>query len=294
MALISLENGRLRAKITQQGGAVHGLWWQDQGLNEVSLLRPTLENDAHVLQSSAYPLVPFGNRLGGNQFTFSQKTYVLSPNHTGEPHYIHGDGWLGQWDVKEQSSASATLIYCHAGGPYCYEAEQCFELGNDVFTVTLGVINKGTEPLPFGLGWHPFFPLTPQTELQFSALDYWTEGAGSLPDEMCSVQGDFDFRINRNIPQRWFNNGFSNWDGLALITWPESALSLQIKADPIFRHLFLYQPYEGWSDQSPFFCFEPMSHQGNAHHLANMGDLKLLKPGETLRGSVRLLPRKQS
>lgn len=290
MTVISLTNGQLTARIVRQGGAVHGLWWQHADLGKIALLRPTLNEQAGVIDTAAYPLVPFGNRLGANQFTLNDKTHVFAANYADDPLYIHGDGWLALWDIKAQSAVSATLIYQHESEPYCYEAEQSFLLEGGVFTVTLAVTNQGAEPLPFGLGWHPFFPLTPQTELQFKAANYWTEGAGSLPDKICPVQGDFDFTKKRNIPQRWFNNGFSDWDGRAVINWPESAISMQIHADPIFRHSFLYKPYPRDPDHDPFFCFEPMTHQGNAHHLENMGDLKILKSGETLRGSVRLLP----
>jgi aldose 1-epimerase len=37
-----------------------------------------------------------------------------------------------------------------------------------------------------------------------------------------------------------------------------------------------------------FFCFEPMSHTANGHHLAALSGLTTLAPGESLSSSMRL------
>ena len=80
------------------------------------------------------------------------------PTPTGDPHYLHGDGWTGEWSVVEAGETTVRLGLDHAGGgtPYAYRAEQGFALDGAVLTLSLSVTNRGPSALPFGLGWHPF------------------------------------------------------------------------------------------------------------------------------------------
>ncbi|MCQ8780375.1 aldose 1-epimerase, partial [Escherichia coli] len=80
-----------------------------------------------------------------------------------DAHYLHGDGWLGQWQCVTRSDDSLCLEYEHRGGVYHYRVSQTFHLTADALTVTLSVTNEGAETLPFGTGWHPYFPLSSQT-----------------------------------------------------------------------------------------------------------------------------------
>lgn len=288
--MIELKSTNFYARIAVKGGTVHGLWWTNAAGVEAALLRPALAANADAVDTAGFPLVPFGNRLGGNQFQFAGKNYSMPANSALDPCYLHGDGWLNDWQIEAQDSASVTLLYKHDGSPYRYEARQVFTLGEAGFTLDMSVTNLGAEPLPFGLGWHPYFPLTAGTTLQFGASHYWTEGEGSLPDQQLPAAGAFDFSQARALPDQWLNNGFSCWDGQASIAWPDTQTLLKIHADPLFRHLFLYLPFEDEQERPAYFCFEPMSHQGNAHNLPDLGDLSVLARGETLQGRIRLEP----
>jgi aldose 1-epimerase len=50
----------------------------------------------------------------------------------------------------------------------------------------------------------------------------------------------------------------------------------------------IYMPIE----RPDFFCFEPMSHLPDGHHMQDLGGLTVLAPGESLSGrvSIRLSP----
>ena len=58
-----------------------------------------------------------------------------------------------------------------------------FALDGSTLTLSLEVVNRGATALPFGLGWHPYFPLTAGTTLQAPANALWLEGADWLPTE---------------------------------------------------------------------------------------------------------------
>ncbi len=104
--------------------------------------------------SGCYPLVPFGNRVKGNRFTFRGKDYAFEPNTPWDPHYLHGEGWQSEWTVLSQHSSEAEFRFSHAGHdtPYAYEARQRFAIHDDRFDMHLEVRNVGAEALPFGSG----------------------------------------------------------------------------------------------------------------------------------------------
>lgn len=293
MPILTLTEGNLEARISTSGGTVLGFWLL-QNEKRTALLREAKDDTATALQSGCYPLVPFGNRVKGNTFTFEGEEFKLEPNTDWDPHYLHGEGWLSTWDIVDTSPRAVTLRFSHWSNdtPYVYEAEQKFCLEKGGLTLSMSVTNKGEHALPFGLGWHPYFPMTPETTLLAPAERFWTELDGWLPGEAAEIPGDLDFRQPRRLPHRWVNNGFENWSGYTQITWPERNIRLTLKADSLFKHAFIFVSDTTFDPdfQRDYFCFEPMSHLADGHHLKSLGDLQVLHPGETLSGEINLRP----
>ncbi|WP_064696758.1 aldose 1-epimerase [Rhizobium aegyptiacum] len=293
MTVIDLAAGPLSLRISTKGGLVLG-FWRDIGIGKVPLLRPTQSDDADPLGSSCYPLVPFGNRVKDNRFVFGGVDYRFIPNTEWDKHYLHGEGWQAEWSLGRRTPHSAEMTFTHRGGatPYEYRARQQFVLNDEGLTLTLAVENCGERAMPFGLGWHPYFPMTPNTTLQAPARQFWTEVEGWLPGERTEIPSDLDFTSPAPLPHRWVNNGFENWSGEALITWPEWHTALRLTADAVFKHAFVFVSDTAFDPnfRRDYFCFEPMSHLANGHNLPDLGDLKVLQPGDSFSGSLRLRP----
>ncbi len=294
MTLFSIEKDGLKARVSTQGGVVQDLFWS-RGGDTVPLLRPGPQDEAGALAAGCFPLVPFGNRVRNNRFQFEHQVYALSPNTAWDPHYLHGEGWLANWQVADQSPEAIMLRFEHTDGegtPYRYEATQRFAMTDGGLHLTLSVTNRGKVALPFGLGWHPYFPMTPQTRLTAPAALHWTEVEGWLPGERAPIPEDIDFHTARGLPHRWVNNGFEDWSGEAIIDWPEFKTRLTLSADPLFRHAFIFVSDTTFDPtfHRDYFCFEPMSHLADGQNLSDLGGLIVLQPGETLAGSIRLTP----
>lgn len=278
-AWIFLESDRLGLRISPRGGAIV----DGHTADGVPYLRPyqgKTEFDAGAC--ACFPLVPIGNRVEGNAFSCGGRMFALSPN-TGDPLYIHGDGWQASWEVGERRADRVELILDkpeNAGSPHAYHARQSFRLAGARLELSISVTNTGEIALPFGLGFHPFFPRTPLTTLLAPATAWWTERDGHLPGTKAALADDVDFSTARQLPERWLNNGFEGWNGVARIVWPERRLGLDIEATPAFDRYMLYAPD---SDRG-FFCLEPMTHTPNAlkHFEADPMGLKVLAPGENL------------
>ncbi len=291
MTVVDLEAGPLSARVSTKGGLVLG-FWRDVGEGKTALLRQSISDDVDALGSSCYPLVPFGNRVKDNAFSFEGNDYRLKPNADWDKHYLHGEGWQADWSIINQTTASVDMSFTHSGGntPYVYKASQRFAVDEAGLTMTLTVVNHGERAMPFGMGWHPYFPMTPRTTLLAPARKFWTEVEDWLPGEQTAIPEGLDFSSPAPLPHRWVNNGFEDWCGEALITWPERNTSLHLTADPVFKHAFVFVSDTTFDPtfKRDYFCFEPMSHLANGHNMSGLGDLKVLGSGQSLSGCIRM------
>ena len=139
--------------------------------------------------------------------------------------------------------------------------------------------NRADVTLPYGGGFHPWFPRDASTRLQAVAPHYWPEDEQHLPATTSShaPPADIDFSMGSPLPERWLNAGFSGWDGTARITQGAGAVSVTVTSQTLTTAI-IYAP----SVDSGFFCFEPVSHPVNAHRMAWLPGLTVLQPGESL------------
>jgi galactose mutarotase-like enzyme len=290
MAMFYLDNDSLSLVVSSLGGSVLKLAARNAG-REIPLLRPAVLNETTPAgQAGCFPLVPFGNRVNQNRFSFEGRDYVLSANTDGDRHYLHGDGWLQPWQCIEQRSDFLRLRYQHLQGPYQYRVDQCFTLERQQLRLELTVEHRGENPMPYGLGWHPFFPLTPHTRLQAAADACWLEAEEWLPGELVPLGEDMDFNRLAALPRRWLNNGFSGWNGQANIQWPELGVGLQMNSEPACPVYFIFVSDPAFSPgyQFEFFCLEPMTHAANGHNMAGLGGLRRLVKGERFSQTLLL------
>jgi len=152
MSDIALQAGDLLLRLNTRGGAITGFWLQQEGKGKpFALLRPRVGGTP-----ACFPLVPFGNRVRDNRFTFDGRDYTLKPNTSSDRHYLHGDGWQADWSVIEKSGNKLAMQFEHRSGTmgYNYQARQIFSLSDEKLEITLEIKNMGAHTLPFGLGWH--------------------------------------------------------------------------------------------------------------------------------------------
>jgi aldose 1-epimerase len=236
-----------------------------------------------------YVLVPWSNRISGPGFNFGGVFHELLPNAKGEPYPIHGDGWLFPWNVTSTEDQKISLERESGGpGPYRYRAALEYALDAEGLTVKLSATNLAAISLPFGLGFHPWFPRTPQTKLMAKAATVWLEDSRHLPAERVEIARlpEWDFSSFRPLPGGWINSSFVDWDGRATVRWEDRGLALEVETGPPLSTFLLYSP----SAAASFFCFEPVSHVVDAHNLApgpEAHGLVVLAPGKTLKAQCR-------
>jgi len=238
-------------------------------------------------------LVPWSNRISGGGFHFGGAFHALEANIPGEPFPIHGNGFLSAWTVSERNLTRVALSLKSMGpGPFRYDAEMTYALSGGALAMTLVVVNRAAIPLPYGLGFHPWLPRTPETLLAAEASGVWLEDERHLPTgrKPIAERPEWDFSSLRGLPTQWINNAFDGWSGRATIAWPERRLALDVQAGRELGAYIVYSP----SRDADFFCFEPVSHVVDAHNLAKgpaADGLAILAPGERFEASCTFAPR---
>lgn len=227
-------------------------------------------------------LLPFSNRIS-RPFAFEGATHPVPANLAGEPFTIHGDGFQRPWKVLSHAPAEATLTLSGSIGPYAYDAQVTYRLTPSALTAGLTMTNRAAIALPFGGGFHPWFPRHPETRLGFRATGHWPQDNRHLPTTTVPVPPPRDWRFDppAALPGGWINTAFSGWDGAATIRQPGLALTLSTTGCDT---LILYSP----ATDAPFFCVEPVSHPVDAHNLPGQPGLSRLAPGESLGLSLHL------
>jgi aldose 1-epimerase len=284
---VVLAVGNVRLTLSPSvGGAISGFEWID-GDRSRSILRKYHSPLQKVLDASCFPLVPYVNRIRGGEFRFRGKDVKLQPNMPGDPSPLHGQGWLNRWKVEEASGRAAALAYHHEAGewPWDYEARQEFALDEAGLSIRLSCRNLSPDPMPCGLGQHPYFPCGSQTRLDTRVAHAWTIDEKVLPVEKVPAEGRYDLR-NRLVCGQDLDNGFGGWGGEARMSDPEWPYTVRLSS-PDARFFQLYSPPQGG-----IFVAEPVTHANAALNAPEAEwpelGMRVLEPGGEMTLSMRL------
>jgi aldose 1-epimerase len=287
--MLELASPTLRLVVRPEiGGSVARLDWV-AGAEAVALFRPWDGRSDDPNAHACYPLVPWSNRISGGGIKADGRFWPLRPNWPGEPYPIHGDGWQRPWRVERRTGEEVVLaLQSGDQPPFDYRAELTYALAGHALIMRLAVSHRGTVAAPYGLGFHPWLPRTPDTLLELPAAEVWLETVDYLPAGKVPVaqRPDWDFVRERPLPAGWINNAFFGWSGSARVRWPERRLQLTVTATPELGTCILYSP----GRDAPFFCLEPVSHPVDAFHLPGRPGLRVLQPGERFEVACTFAP----
>ena len=292
--VILLRTGRAELGIAPGvGGSITHFRWSI-GAQRHDWLRPTSTADLASRTSdrlACFPLVPFSNRIRDGRFDFCGHAVRLPLNQWPQPHAEHGHGWQAAWSVVEHAEDRLAIDYEHPADawPFPYRARQEFALTDDELRVTLSIENRGLEPMPVGLGLHPYFPRTARCRLSARVEAMWATDGEVMPTALIAADPRLGTDAGLPIADIVLDNAFTGWCRQATIDWPESGARLLIAADRPFDFLVVYSPAG-----EPYFCAEPVSHCTDAFNLAAQGrrdtGMLTLDPGASLSATVRFRP----
>ena len=290
--LITLQAGALRLRVCPHiGGAVADFTRDDAPVFRP--LAPDVLEQRNARLLACFPLLPYSNRIAEGRFTWEGRAYQLDRNFPHHPHTLHGVGWQQPWDVVEQAEDRLRLALEYDPKetglytwPFRLHAEMDYALDPDGLRITLSVRNTDTTSWPAGLGVHPYYPpRTPDVRIGFHARQIWTRTPESLPVRPEPIPPEWCFDPPRAPDGPMLDNCYVGWDGRARLDFPSHGHAVTVEADELFDHLLVYTP-----DELPDLALEPVSHLPDAiNRMTEVpdGGLRVLRPGDTLSGTVR-------
>ena len=256
---VVLKRGALELELAPElGGAVAAYRWRGEN-GSVALFRETPDGATDVLQTGCFPLVPYCNRVRDGRFAFRGREVRLSPNLPPQPHPLHGQGWREPWSVEEHGEASCALAFEHPAGewPWRYQARQTFTLDQEGLKVVLACRNLSNDPMPCGLGFHPFFDAPADTVLNAEVTAVWTVDDEIMPVERVAASGRYSL-VARPIARAGLDNGYDGWTGEATVEWPARQAGVRIRCREA-RRFQVYAP-----EAQAVLCAEPVTNANDA------------------------------
>jgi aldose 1-epimerase len=281
---------------------------------EVLYSDPALFQGARPTRSGVPVLFPFPNRLRDGRFVWEDQDYQLPLNDPAQKNAAHGFACRVPWRVAGQGadgeSAWLTGVFrCSIDAPQNrlmwpadHELRLTVRLGKGTLRLEATVHNPDRRPLPFGLGYHPYFRLpftgaTPADDCQVEvpAASYWPLEANLPSGPPLPVDDKRDLNRPRRVGELALDDVLTGlparparMDGLiergAIHAAPGAPLRLF--CSPVFREMVVFNP-----PHRQAFCIEPYTCTTDAVNLQAKGldaGWLVLEPGASWSAVVEL------
>jgi aldose 1-epimerase len=255
-------------------------------------------------------LEPWANRLNQDAFYANGKKYLLNPDlgnvrRDGNQKPIHGLLlFTPYWKVTrieaggQSARVTSRLEFWRypelmAQFPFAHAVEMTYTLAAGSLEVETLVENQSSDPMPVGVGYHPYFQLpdTPrdQWNVHVAARDHLElspllipTGARtpvSLPDPASLATTQLDDVFSQLVRGK---------DGRAEFWVAAGGKKVSVIYGPKYTVAVIYAP-----PGKDFICLEPMSAITDAFNLAHQGiykELQSIPPGGSWRESFWIVP----
>ncbi len=213
-------------------------------------------------------LAPFANRLDEQAFYANGKKYNFDMELGNVRGTIPIHGYLSsstEWKLVEAKAdgtaawVTNTLDFYRnpqymAQFPFAHTMTMTYRLENGVLEVRTRIDNLSTEPMPVGIGFHPYFQLTDSVReewtLSIAAKTQWLLGPNLIPTGETEPIEKF-FPDPRAVPLKDFGLDHVFGDlvrdaqGRAVMSVKGKAQQLDVLLGENFRSIVLYSPRPG-------------------------------------------------
>ena len=279
MQIEFLQSGDIRLEVCPAaGGSITKFSVEGQ-----DILRPASEEAIEQRDPglmSAFPMVPYCNRIANGLFWFEGRQIQLEKNFEPELCSIHGLGWQRAWSVEHKSMALLKLSYDHDGHdwPWKFYSEQCFRLEADRLNYELSISNADSSAMPAGLGLHPFFFEQRLARMSCLFQGRWQCNSEGLPNHFVLRVEPDQFDGSKTMSEFDLDHVYTSLNSDICLNWDNHKYGLSLlKSDGNFAYV-VYSPPEG-----DFFCVEPVSHLPNVINMDEQaGTMRALEPGDSM------------
>lgn len=288
----------------QVAGSAHELLYADPHFFQEN--RPT---------RSGFPILfPFPNRIRAGRFAWAGKEYHLPRIDPAGQNGIHGFACRGPWRVlgAGASDTDAWVTAEFQGSqdapdtlalwPTDYLIRATYRLSAGRLTLHARIENPDTRPLPFGLGYHPYFRLDSfggeDALVRVPARKSWTLEENLPTGEVKALDASHDLREFRRIQDLRLDDVLTDLEPspasdnlvrLGEIRSVSGERRLHLLGSQAFRELVAFIP-----PHRQAICLEPYTCTTDAINLQQRGidaGWRTLAPGAAWEGWIHLVVR---
>ncbi len=272
---------------------------------EVLYSTPEFFTENRPTRSGIPILFPFPNRIRDGRYSWEGKEYQLPLNDPAGKNAIHGFVCQRPWRVAGQGimGESAWLMASFHGSidaadtlshwPADFRILVSYLYFGRRLRVAARIRNVGTRPMPFGLGFHPYFATEwlgeHQACMRVPANRRWVLMDCLPTGELAPVDGAADLRTGRRFDELTLDEFLTDLpievqqNKLCLRgTIENHDRSLRLYTSPDFTEVVVFTP-----PHRQAICLEPYTCVTDAVNLQRKGiaaGLRVLSPGEGWRG----------
>ncbi|WP_250453426.1 aldose epimerase [Caballeronia sp. ATUFL_M2_KS44] len=239
-------------------------------------------------KGGSYPLVPFSNRVRDVHFPAPDGTRIELTTFPGMAHALHGFGQYAAWSVERHDADCIEMRHVHREGehgwPWAYEAVQTIRVTDDGARLSMRVINRSSQPMPVGFGFHPYFAAQ---AADLDATTLWRHEA-----EIAVGQSDEKPPRHHAKEDAGYTRYMSGWNRRATLQYGDDeddgdGRTLTLIADGPLDHVVVHCPAG-----AAYLCVEPVSHVSDGFNLQAQGvpgtGVAVIAPGSEIAASLAM------
>ncbi|MEM7712923.1 MAG: aldose epimerase [Cyanobacteria bacterium P01_A01_bin.68] len=247
--------------------------WRIDGKEVFYLDEERLKNPEMSIRGGNPILFPICGNLVDDTYTINDKKFTLKQ---------HGFGRNLPWEVGEEVTVDNVSLKLHLNSneetkavyPFDFQVTFTYQLHGNTLTVLQEFKNQSSEPMPFSVGFHPYFLTQDKNQLELDIPSTEFQNKGSK--EIHPFSGNFDF--NQDEIDVAFNKLSAKSSS---VTDKSRNLKITLEYDDNFSTLVF------WTVKGKdFYCLEPWSAPRNA--MNTQEHLTVLNPGATHSAMIRL------
>lgn len=277
----------------------NALLWQVNG-KDILYRTPDFETNPVPTRNGHPILFPFPNRLRNGKFAFEGRVYQLPLNDSTGTHAIHGFTPRNAWRVLETGAdvanaritgefqLSQDLPECRECWPADARIRLTYRLFDNRLRVETSIDAADSKPLPFGLGFHPYFTLGGDLatwQLRFAARALWESHDNFPAGQKIFKTSGLRFKKFQVIGDDVLDHLYGDLSTKKpMVELRTTGAKLSISADASFSELLLFTP-----PHRQAVALEPYTCITNAANLDTQGldtGWRVLPPGETYTSAV--------
>jgi len=163
----SIQHDKLKLEIDSLGARIMKL------SHEGSEVMKTAKSDLQGYNGMV--LAPWPNRIPGGKYSFQGKDHELEINELDRNNALHGFAFQREFELIEKTKTSLTLsanMFLADGYPFDVQLTITYLLTDEGFQCSVTATNNSEIGAPFGIAFHPYYPVTDETKISLPAKQH--------------------------------------------------------------------------------------------------------------------------